>query len=113
MCRMTDSKSCIHYLSQRDGTAADTVSFQPKTASAPSKLGCFLMKRNKDIFFPICLLSSELIILSQVIVLSKTACTGNDLQNFTFCFFLCYSSNPSSVFLPVIPKPGEFKTLFI
>lgn len=77
------------------------------------KLAPQIKKINK--FFSICLLFCELfsfkkyIFLKQVTVLSKTICTDNDLQSFNIF-------NPSSVFhpeLPVIPKPGEFKRLFI
>lgn len=68
----------------------------------------------KKSFFSICFLFCELTIFDQVTVLSKTICTDNDLQSFNI--FNCCSSNLSSVFhpeLPVIPKPGEFKRLFI
>lgn len=70
--------------------------------------------RQRNLYFPVGLRSCEFIAFSQVVVLSETECTENDLQDLNI--FKCCSSNPSSVFhpeLPVIPKPGEFNRLFI
>lgn len=78
----------------------------------------FWLGQTKKCLFPISLHSCKLIIFCQVMVLSTTVCTSistdNDLQN--FYIFNCCSSNHLGDFhpeLPVIPKPGEFKRLFI
>lgn len=100
------------HLSQQDGETADTA----KTALAPTKLWCFLMKSNKDIFV-FCLPPLSWV---HYFSLKSWYCPRQNAQirwpaEFKYVFKCC-SSNPSSVFhpeLPVIPKPGEFKRLFI
>lgn len=91
-------------------------SFSPaqKLPLKKQKLAPQIKKKKKTLFYLPPLLWAFFfffiyIFLKQVTVLSKTICTDNDLQSFNIF-------NPSSVFhpeLPVIPKPGEFKRLFI
>lgn len=94
----------------------DTGSPRPKVSSSPPQsIDVFKWSTTKKLVFPVCLLSCEFMAFSQVIVYCpRQNAQINDLQQFKIpkrC-----SSNPSSVFhpeLPVIPKPGVFKTLFI
>lgn len=109
------------HLCQRDGMTADSASLQPKTASAPTKLWSFFFlfffnwSQTKKIFV-FCrppLLWAYHFLSSHSTVQDKM----HKILFLIFFFFLNVAvSNPESVFhpeLPVIPKPGEFKRLFI